>query len=31
MRDDSERLEDIKEAIAQIQKYSIRGKETFEK
>jgi uncharacterized protein with HEPN domain len=31
MRDDKERLIDIQEAIERIEKYSIRGKQEFEK
>ena len=31
MRDDAERLQDILEAIAQIEKYAARGLEEFER
>jgi uncharacterized protein with HEPN domain len=31
MRDDSERLQDILEAIVQIEKYAVRGREEFER
>ncbi len=31
MRDDGERLQDIVEAIAQVEKYSIRGRQVFDR
>ena len=30
MRDDRERLQDILEAIAQVEKYSVRGRQVFD-
>ena len=30
MRDDRERLQDIQEAIAKIEKYAVRGRQVFD-